>query len=113
VQIRRPEVSRQNWLLHHDNAPSQTSFFTREFFFTKNNMAVVPHLPYFSLFPRLKLKLKGRHFGTIDVIEAESQAVLNTLTEHGFQDALKKKCQKRWVRCICAEGNYFEGDGGQ
>jgi hypothetical protein len=33
----------KNWLLHHDNAPSHTSFFTREFF-TKN-VTVVPHPP--------------------------------------------------------------------
>jgi hypothetical protein len=62
-----------NWLLHHDNAPSHTSF---------------------------------RHFDTVEVIEAESQAVLNSLTEHNFQDALKK-WQKRWGRCIRAEGAYF------
>jgi hypothetical protein len=42
-----------------------------------------------SSFPRLKIKLKGRQFDTIDVIEADSQAVLNTLTEHNFQDAFK------------------------
>jgi hypothetical protein len=36
------------------------------------------------------MKLKGRHFDTIEVIEAESQVVLNTLTEHDFQDAFKK-----------------------
>jgi hypothetical protein len=60
------------------------------FFFTKNNMTVVPKPPYFYLFPRLKIKLKGRHFDTTDVMEAESQAVLNTLTEHDFQDALRK-----------------------
>jgi hypothetical protein len=45
------------------------------------------------------------------VIETESQAVLNTLTEHDSQDAFKK-WQKRWGG-ICAEGDYFEGDGGQ
>jgi hypothetical protein len=50
-------------------------------------MIIVPHSPYFSLFPRLKIKLKNRHFDTIEVIEAESQAVLNTLTKHHFQDA--------------------------
>jgi hypothetical protein len=44
--------------------------------------------------------------------EAELQAVLNTLTEHDFQDAFKK-WQKHWEWCICAEGDYFEGDGGQ
>jgi hypothetical protein len=60
----------------------------------------------------LKVKLKGRRFDTIDVIEAESQAVLNTLTEHNFQDVLKK-WQKRWEWCIRAEGDFFEGDGGQ
>jgi hypothetical protein len=37
----------------------------------------------------LKIKLKGRHFDTTEVIEAESQAVANTLTEHDFQDAFK------------------------
>jgi hypothetical protein len=35
-------------------------------------------------------KLKSLNFDTIEVIEAESQALLNTLTEHGFQNALKK-----------------------
>jgi hypothetical protein len=35
------------------------------------------------------------------VIEAESQAVLNTLTEHDFQDAYARK------------GDYVEGDGDQ
>jgi hypothetical protein len=38
----------------------------------------------------LKIKLKDRHFETSEVIEAESQAVLNTLTQHYFQDAVKK-----------------------
>jgi hypothetical protein len=46
------------------------------------------------------------------VIEAKSQGVLNTLTEHDFQDAFKK-WQKRWKRCICAERDYFKDDGGQ
>jgi hypothetical protein len=46
------------------------------------------------------------------VIEAESQAVLNTLNEHDFQDAFKK-WQKRWKQCIRAEGYYYEGDGSQ
>jgi hypothetical protein len=37
----------------------------------------------------LEIKLKDRHFDLIEVIEAESQAVLNTLTEQDFQDVLK------------------------
>jgi hypothetical protein len=46
------------------------------------------------------------------VIEAESQAVLNSLTKHDFQDA-SKKWRKRWERCTRVEESYFEGDGGQ
>jgi hypothetical protein len=45
----------------------------------------------------MKIKLKGRHFDTTEVMEAESQAVLNSLTEHDFQDAFKK-WQKCWER---------------
>jgi hypothetical protein len=60
------------------------SFFTREYF-TKSNMTVVPHPPYLSLFSRLQAKLENSsRFGTIEAIEAESQAVLNTLTDHHF-----------------------------
>jgi hypothetical protein len=79
-----------NWLLHHDNALFHTSFFIGDFFI-KNKMTAVPHPSYFSLFPRLKIKLKGCHFDTIEMMEAESQAVLNALTEHDFQDAYSRK----------------------
>jgi hypothetical protein len=107
VRRLRPELWREeNWLLHH-NTPSHTSFFTGEYL-SRNNMTVVPHSPYapdlapcnFSLFPRLK----GRCFHTTGVIEAESQAVLNTLTEHDFQDAFTK-----WQKCW----DYFMRDCGQ
>jgi hypothetical protein len=37
----------------------------------------------------LKIKLKYLHFDTNEMIVAESQAVLNTLTEHDFQDAFE------------------------
>jgi hypothetical protein len=60
----------------------------------------------------LKIKLNDCRFDTTEVIEAELQAVLNTLTEYDFQDAFKK-WQKPWEQCISAEGDYFEGDCGQ
>jgi hypothetical protein len=49
-------------------------------------MAVIPHLPHspdlapcdFFLFPKMKLKLKGRWFDAIEKIQAESQRVLDT-----------------------------------
>jgi hypothetical protein len=68
VERLRPDLWRQkNWLLHKDNASSHTSFFTMEFF--TNSMNVVP-IHSTVLFPRLKMNLKGRHFVTIEMIEA-------------------------------------------
>jgi hypothetical protein len=74
--------------LHHDNALFHTSFFTRESFIKKQNDCR-PLPPYFSPFPRLKIKLKDRHSCTNELIEEKSQTVLNILTEHDFQDAFK------------------------
>jgi hypothetical protein len=51
-------------------------------------MTVVPHPPI-SLFSQLTIKLIGHHFDTIELIESESQAELNALTEHGFQETAK------------------------
>jgi hypothetical protein len=47
----RPEVWRQkNWLLHHDNAQSHTSFYTRECL-TKTTWLSSPTHPTFLSFP--------------------------------------------------------------
>jgi hypothetical protein len=97
VRRLHPELWQQNNRIeHHDKAPSHISFSTRELLM-ENNTNVIPQTFYFSLFPRLKIKLKGRHFDTTEVIEAESQAELNNLTEHDFQNALKN-WQNRWER---------------
>jgi hypothetical protein len=72
--------------LHHDNA--NTSFFTREFL-TKSSLTAVTTHPTFLFLP-LNIKLKSRNSDTIKVMEAQSQALLNTLSEHYFQDAFKK-----------------------
>jgi hypothetical protein len=42
------------------------------------------------------------------MIEAESQAVLNTLTEHAFQDAFKKQ-KKLWKRFMRTEWGLLRG----
>jgi hypothetical protein len=48
------------------------------------------------------------HFHTIEVIQAELQAVLpNTLTEQDLQDAFKK-LQKHWEWCTHMKGDYFK-----
>jgi hypothetical protein len=83
-------------------------------------MAVIPHPPHssylapcdFSQFLKMKLKLKGRRFDTIEEIQAEWQRVQDSLTERDFQEAFQK-WRRQWDRCVQAGGNYFEGDGGR
>jgi hypothetical protein len=52
----------------------------------------------FFLFPKIKLKLKERRLNTTKEIQAESQRVLDTLTENVFQEAFQK-WRRRWYRC--------------
>jgi hypothetical protein len=60
-------------------------------------MTVIPHPSYspdlapcdFSLFPKMKLKLKGCRFDTAEQIQTESHRVLDTVTENDFQEAFK------------------------
>jgi len=60
----------------------------------------------------MKLKPKGRPFGTIEEIQAESQRVPDTLIEKDFQEVFQK-WRRQWDRCLHAGRNYFEGDGGR
>jgi hypothetical protein len=48
-----------------------------------------------SLFPKMKLKLKGRRFDGLEEIQRESQNVLGTLREQDFQHAFQQ-WQRRW-----------------
>ena len=118
VRRKWPNQWRNNtWLLHHDNVPAHAALLP-QWFLTDNYMTVVPHPPYlpdlapsdFFLFPKLKKKLKGRRFQT-EEIQAESQAVLNTLRKNNFQECFKN-WYRRWDRCQPSEGDYFEGDAG-
>jgi len=58
----------------------------------KNNMTVIHHPPYspdlapcdIFLFPKLKLRMKGRRFDTSEEIQEESQWVLDTIAKRDF-----------------------------
>jgi hypothetical protein len=93
--------------LHHLTLP----FSPGNYFYQKTTCLSSPTHPTF-LFSRFKTKLKGSNFDSTEVIEEELQAALSTLTEHNFQDVFIK-WQKCWEQCLCAEGDCFNGDGGQ
>ena len=117
---KRPELwCTGNWLLHDDSAPSHWALVTHEFLAHKG-IITLPHLPYspdlapcnFFLFPKMKLQLKGRRFDRVEEMQRESQNVLGTLREQDFQHAFQQQ-QRRWDRCVTAQGDYFEGDAAQ
>ena len=47
----------------------------------------------------------------MEEIQAELQAVLNTLRENDFRQCFKN-WRRRLDRCQASEGDYFEGDAG-
>jgi hypothetical protein len=117
---KRPELRRNhNWLLHHDNAPGNTSLKTTEFV-TNNNMVIIPQPPYslnlapcdFTLFPKFKVKLKRWRFETVSYKQRELQVVLDSMKENDFHSAYEV-WKNWWDHCIRSQGDYFEGHGSQ
>ncbi|XP_008294029.1 histone-lysine N-methyltransferase SETMAR-like isoform X2 [Stegastes partitus] len=120
IHQKRPKLWRDgNWVLHHEDTPAHSALETQELF-ANTNTIVVPHPPYspdlspcdFFLFPKMKFKLKCHHCDTVEEIQHVSQVVLETLKKRDFQRAFQM-WQERWERCIAAQGDYFDGDGGQ
>ena len=77
----------------------------------------VPHPPYnpdltpcdFWLFPKLKEKLRGCRYETIEEMKEAVIKVTDTLTQEDFHGAFQKLLE-RYNKCISAGGDYFEGD---
>ena len=99
VQRVRTDIA-DDWVLQHDKAPAHTTLSIQEFL-AKKNIPVLPHPPYspdlapcdFYLFPKLKLKLKGHHFGMMENIQKTDE--LHTLMENDFQYCYDQ-WKKRW-----------------
>jgi len=109
-------VTADDWVLHHDNMPSHTALSIQEFL-AKKNIPVLPHPPCSQnlatcglyLFPKLKSKLKGHNFRTMENIQKIVTYELHTLMENVFQ-----YCYDQWKKhrnnCVNSQGSYFEGD---
>jgi transposase len=77
---------------HDDNAPCHTAVSINKFLAQKN-IPLVPQPPYspdlspcdFFLFPRLKNRLRVRHFGTMDNIEKSVTDELKGIRAEAFQ----------------------------
>jgi histone-lysine N-methyltransferase SETMAR len=116
IRRKRPELWKNGWILHQDNALAHSALLVRQFL-AKKQVPVLHHAPYspdlapcdFFLFPRSKHSLKGTHFQSTEDIQRKMTDLLKGFTQNDFQ-----KCFHAWKErmqhCIEAQGNYFEGD---
>jgi len=117
VQRARPKLWAENaWIVHQDNAPSQTTLVTREFL-AKNKITTMGHPPYspnlapcdFYLFPKVKNIMRGEHLVDVDTIKRETTKPLKELTKEDMQHCFQE-WEKRCTKCILSGGEYLEGD---
>ncbi|UYV78206.1 hypothetical protein LAZ67_16000480 [Cordylochernes scorpioides] len=110
-RLKRPERWQNNdWILHVDNAWPHTAHVVLQFL-AKHSTIHIPHPPYshnlapndFFLYPILKMKLKGRKFDNVDMIQAESKATLRNLSKSVFISCFDI-WKKIWNRMISDYG---------
>ena len=98
-----------------DNAPFHNSILVTDNL-TKMGIKTVPQPPYspelapcdFCLFLKLKEKLRGCRYKTIEEMKEAVTKVIDMLTLEDFHGAFQKLLE--WYKCIVAGGDYFEGD---
>ena len=86
-------------------------------YLTKMGIKTVPQPPYslglapcdFWLFPKLKAKLRGCRYETIEEMKEAVTKVIVTLTQENFHGAFQRLLE-RYNKCVSAGGDYFEGD---
>ena len=114
---KRPALFKSaQWHYHQDNAPVHNSILITDYL-TKIGIKTVSHPPYcpdlapckFWLFHKLKEKLRGCRYETIEVMKEAVTKVIDTLTHEDFHGAFQKLLH-RYNKCIVAGGDYFEGD---
>ena len=113
---RRALFKSGQWHFHQDNAPVYNSILVTDYL-TKMGIKTVPQPPYspdlapcdFWLFPKLKKKLRGCRYKTIEEMKEAVTKVINTLTQEDFHGAFQKLLE-RYNKCIAAGGDYFEVD---
>ena len=114
---KRPALFKSGqWYFHQDNAPVHNFILITDDL-TKMGIKTLPQPPYspdvgpcgFWLFPKLKEKLRGCRYETIEEMKEAVTKVIDTLTQEDFDGAFQKLLEQ-YNKCIAAGGEYFEGD---
>ena len=79
VRRKQPELWRNGWILHQDNAPAHSALSVKQFSANKN-ITVLEHPPYspnpapcdICLFPKIKSVLRGTHFVSVENVKTKN-----------------------------------------
>ena len=115
-RLREAIRKKRLFLLHHDNAPAHRSSLVSDFL-EKYGTVTVPQPPYspdlapadYFLFPKLKMRLKGRRFQVIEDIKKELPRDLKAIPKSAYEKCFQSWTE-RWRKSITRRGDYFEGD---
>ena len=89
---RRDQYENNDWLLHHDNAPSHNVLTIRQFL-TERNVTMLDQPPYspdlapcdfFLLFPKLKSVIKGTHLPYLEQMKRAVKMEIRRIPEEAF-----------------------------
>ena len=114
---KRPALFKSaQWHFQQDNAPVHNSILVTDYL-TKMGIKIVPHPSYspdlapcdFCLFPKLKEKLRGCCYETIEEMKEAVTKVIDMFTQEDFHGAFQKLLEQD-NKCIAAGGDYLEGD---
>lgn len=112
IQRKRPDLSPNNIIFHHDNARAHTCV-TAMAKIIELKYDLLPHPPYspdlapsdFHLFPKLKMFLAGQRFTSDKEVKSAVDAYFADLEESTFLDGIKA-LEHRWTKCIERSGDY-------
>ena len=87
VRRKRPELWRNGWILHQENAPAHIALYVNQLLANKN-ITVLEHPLYspdlapcdFDLFPKIKSMLKGTHFVSVENVKSKTAVILSNRT---------------------------------
>ncbi len=104
-----------NFWLHHDNAPSHTAVSTLALI-GSSNILILSHPPYspdlapcdYFLFPTLINLLRGHRFHSLNDMKTGVARALKSIDPAEMAAAIHAM-PIRWMKCVKAEGEYFEG----
>ena len=113
LRLKRPDLFKNGFVFHWDNAPVHTAGKVKTFL-QKKNVELLEHPPYspdlapadYFLFPKVKADLAGDYMD-VDSFKTKWDGVTSKLKEEAFANAYQK-----WVdrhrKCVRLDGDYVE-----